>query len=59
MLSVGIGFAVVSLAFLLRELRRAPEAFEDTDGLTLVQPKLNKALRRRHSIRSAWAEILS
>lgn len=59
MLSVGIGFAVVSLAFLLRELRRAPEAFEDTDGLTLVQPKLNKAFRRRHSIRSAWAEILS
>ena len=59
MLSVGIGFAVVSLAFLLRELRRAPEAFEDTDGLTLVEPKPNKAFRPKHSIRATRAEILS
>jgi hypothetical protein len=37
MIFLGIGFAVASLSLLARELFRAPEAFEDETGLTMIR----------------------
>ena len=37
MLFLGIGFALGSLLLIMREVRRAPEAVEGRDGLTLVE----------------------
>ena len=53
MFVIGVGFAAASLCLLLRELLRAPEGFEDEEGLTIIQPKeSHPSVRKIHGRRS-------
>jgi hypothetical protein len=55
MFVIGIGFAAASLCVLLWELRHAPEATEDGDGLTIVQPTDHASARSAGKARSLLA----
>ena len=47
MIFLGIAFAAASLSLLARELFRAPEAFEDETGLTIIRSTRSYEKKRK------------